>query len=259
MLDKGQAFNGQGFVQGLGQGAVTGAVSGLVGGVVGLAVGGFTTAVAGNLLTKAFGSGVAGATGAKLVTAAIGGFSGGFAADVSAQAAGMLLSQGKIDVSQLSFGQAAVFGLLGAGIATAGVGVRALKLRVRARELAFDPERNKPDFREGFGGARIEQSTGRNIIRASTAGADFVDPVLGPISLKGPLLSNTGKPILVTPDRLEGLGRSVIKDVNFNTATKAVVVDTFGLSVGQVSLLKAQILQGATTAKSIIFLPSSLF
>ena len=109
-------------------------------------------------------------------------------------------------------------------------------------------------MREGIGAARFEQATGRTVIRSTDGATDFIDPKIGPFDLKGPLRANDGTPIDITPRRIQGLGNSVIKEVNNSTASKAVVVDTLGLTKEQISILKAQVQSGIKNNKPIIYL-----
>jgi hypothetical protein len=99
---------------------------------------------------------------------------------------------------------------------------------------------------QGIGGVRIEQALGRTITPGTHAGVDFVDDVLGDISLKGPLPSNGD---------FQGLINSAIKDVTTNTATKTTVIDTLGLSPAQISTLKTAVQAGTQgSSKTIIYL-----
>ncbi|SMF33892.1 Possible hemagglutinin [Alteromonadaceae bacterium Bs31] len=129
-----------------------------------------------------------------------------------------------------------------------------LAFRKRSLELATDPGRGQLLIREGIGAARFEQATGRTVTRSVDPATDFVDPKLGAFDLKGPLRANDGTPIDITPERIEGLGNSVVWEVNNSTASKAVVVDTLGLTKEQVSILKSQISNGIKNNKPIIFL-----
>lgn len=129
-----------------------------------------------------------------------------------------------------------------------------LAFRKRSLELATDPDRGQLLIREGIGAARFEQATGRTVTRSVDGATDFVDSKLGAFDLKGPLRANDGTPIDITPKRIEGLGNSVVKEVNNSTASKAVVVDTLGLTKEQVSILKSQISSGVKNNKPIIFL-----
>ncbi|MEJ2670294.1 MAG: hypothetical protein P8077_08655, partial [Gammaproteobacteria bacterium] len=129
-----------------------------------------------------------------------------------------------------------------------------IEFRKRTLELAKDPDRKELLIREGIGAARFEQATGRTIIRSTDGATDFVDSKLGSFDLKGPIRANDGSVVDITPKRIEGLGKSVIKEANRSTASKAVVVDTLGLSKEQVSLLKYQVEVGLKTDKPIFYI-----
>jgi Putative peptidoglycan binding domain len=113
----------------------------------------------------------------------------------------------------------------------------------RIRQLGVNHEQGGvTDLAEGLGGARYEQATGRRLSRSSQEGADFVDPEVGPISLKGPLVNKrTGQPVTINDEMVDGLAKSVIKDVQHNTYTNRVVVDTTGMSPAQRSRLQQTI------------------
>ncbi|WP_435635991.1 DUF637 domain-containing protein [Pseudomonas solani] len=132
--------------------------------------------------------------------------------------------------------------------------IDSLEIRKRSLELALDPDRNQMLVREGIGAARFEQATGRTVLRSTDGATDFIDSKLGAFDLKGPLRANDGSSIDITPRRIEGLGRSIIKEANSSTASKAVVVDTLGLSKEQISALKAQVQGGLRTNKPIIYI-----
>jgi hypothetical protein len=123
-----------------------------------------------------------------------------------------------------------------------------LQVRQRQLELSADPERGGLiDLREGTGGVHIEQALGRTIRRASEQGADFVDPVLGPVSLKGPL-PTTGPGSM----NLEGLASSAIKDATKNSATKTLFVDLTGLTPEQANQVKGAIEAGTKGSTKVI-------
>ncbi|MEO1005008.1 MAG: RHS repeat-associated core domain-containing protein [Cyanobacteria bacterium J06638_38] len=130
----------------------------------------------------------------------------------------------------------------------------ALDFRQRSIELGFDASRNQLLVREGIGAARFERATGRTVSRTVDGAVDFKDSVLGEFDLKGPIRANDGSPIPITDKRVQGLARSVIKEVNRSTASKAVVVDTLGLSPLQISRLKNDITQGVKVNKPIIYI-----
>jgi hypothetical protein len=129
-----------------------------------------------------------------------------------------------------------------------------LEFRKRTLELGFDPSRNELLVREGIGAARFERATGRTVVRSMDGATDFIDQKLGAFDLKGPLRANDGSPIEITPKRIEGLGNSIIKEANFSTASKAVVVDTLGLTKIQISTLKTQVQIGMKVDKPIIYI-----
>jgi len=127
--------------------------------------------------------------------------------------------------------------------AAEGEGLRALKARVR--QLGTDPATG---FRsaEGIGGVRIERALGRRIQRSADEAADFVDEVLGPISLKGPI------PAMGSA---EGLAKAAIKDARFNTATNALFVDLRGLSSEAAAQVRSLVNAGTKgISKRITFL-----
>jgi hypothetical protein len=116
-------------------------------------------------------------------------------------------------------------------------------LRSRVNALGTDPARGFIRA-EGVGGVRIEKLLGRNIRRSTDEAADFIDDVLGPISLKGPIPSRGS---------VEGLASSVIKDANFNTATRALFVDLRGLSASQQGRVRGLIESGTNGVRKQIF------
>lgn len=73
--------------------------------------------------------------------------------------------------------------------------------------------------------------------------ADFVDDVLGPISLKGPIPSRGSA---------QGLANAAIKDAKFNTATSALFVDLRGLSATDNALVRQLVTQGTVGVKKLI-------
>lgn len=118
-------------------------------------------------------------------------------------------------------------------------------IRRRVRELGTDPARGFIRA-EGIGGYRIEKYLGRTIQRSADEAADFVDEVIGPISLKGPIPARGS---------VEGLANSAIKDVRFNTATRAVFVDLRGLdSIGQAQVRSMVHARVPTPSKPVYFL-----
>ncbi len=117
------------------------------------------------------------------------------------------------------------------------------QLRARVRELGTDPVRGFIR-REGIGGVRIERVLGRAIRRSEDVAADFVDDILGPLSLKGPI-----------PLRgdVEGLIKSSIKDAFTNTATRALFVDLRRIPAAQQASIMASIRGRAAAASKTIF------
>jgi hypothetical protein len=121
--------------------------------------------------------------------------------------------------------------------------IGALKARVQA--LGTDPARGFIRA-EGIGGVRIEQTLGRTIRRSADAAIDFIDDVLGPISLKGPIPARGS---------VEGLANAAIMDARFNTATNALFVDLRGLSALQASRVRSLVESGTSgILKAIFFL-----
>jgi filamentous hemagglutinin len=130
----------------------------------------------------------------------------------------------------------------------------AISFRQRTLELGYDAARDQMLVREGVGAARFEAATGRTITRSVDGAVDFHDPVLGDFDLKGPLLANDGSKIEITSERVLGLANSAIKEANFSTASKAVVIDTLGMSDEQVAMLKSTIAIGIKSNKPIVYI-----
>jgi hypothetical protein len=66
---------------------------------------------------------------------------------------------------------------------------------------------------------------------------------------------NTGQPININDNTVDGLASSVVKDAKFNTASDAIAVDTSGMSSTQRTRLRDQINNGlGETQKEIVFL-----
>jgi hypothetical protein len=125
----------------------------------------------------------------------------------------------------------------------AGCDIAAIRRRVR--ELGTDPARGFIRA-EGIGGYRIEKYLGRTIQRSADEPADFVDEVIGPISLKGPIPARGS---------VEALANSAIKDVRFNSATRAVFVNLRGLdSIGQTQVRSMVHARIQTPSKPVYFL-----
>jgi hypothetical protein len=121
-----------------------------------------------------------------------------------------------------------------------GSGLGALRDRVRA--LGTDPARGLIRA-EGIGGVRVERALGRAIHRSADEAIDFVDDVLGPISLKGPIPCRGS---------VKGLANAAIKDAKFNTATNALFVDLRGLSAADKALVRQLVTKGAVGTRKII-------
>ncbi|WP_162145231.1 RHS repeat-associated core domain-containing protein [Chthoniobacter flavus] len=120
-----------------------------------------------------------------------------------------------------------------------------LNLRARQLELGTDPARGYIEA-EGIAGVRIEQALGRTISRGPDEAIDFVDSQLGNISLKGPIPAKGS---------VDGLANAAIKDANFNTATRTLIIDTKGLSEAQISALKSAVEANVgRSSKTIIYL-----
>ena len=129
-----------------------------------------------------------------------------------------------------------------------------LNVRQRSLALAPEPSQAKINMAEGIGAARYEQATGRTVTRSTDPAVDFIDPKIGAFDLKGPIRSKTGAKIPITPKMRADFAKSVIKEANVSTASKAVVVDTLGLSKSEVQSLKSTINNGVKTKKPIIYL-----
>ena len=130
----------------------------------------------------------------------------------------------------------------------------ALKFRQRTLELGYDAARDQMLVREGIGAARFENATGRTVTRTVDGAVDFHDSVLGNFDLKGPILANDGTAVAITAERVQGLAKSAIKEANFSTASKAVVVDTMGMTSEQIATLKATVANGVKSTKPIIYI-----
>jgi hypothetical protein len=127
----------------------------------------------------------------------------------------------------------------GGGVADSEFGV----LRARVEALGTDPVRGFIRA-EGVGGVRIEQSLGRSITRSADEAVDFVDDMLGPISLKGPIPAKGSA---------QGLADAAVKDANFNTATNALFVDLRKLSSAQRDAVQSTVKSGTTNSTKQIF------
>lgn len=116
-------------------------------------------------------------------------------------------------------------------------------LTLRARQLELGHE--GAIFREGEGaaGVRIEQVLGRTIERSTDKAFDFVDSILGRISLKGPLPA-TGN--------IQGLIDSAIWDAT-KVSGDTLIVDLFGLSAQDAATVKNTIQSTTVNAQKRIF------
>jgi hypothetical protein len=130
----------------------------------------------------------------------------------------------------------------------------------RVEELSPNAEQGNPrDLSQGLGGARYEAATGEKLTVSQTEGADFFDQNGNPVSLKGPLVNKaTGEQVPVTDKMAKGLGKSVAGDLQNNTYTDKVIVDTQGMTPAQRQIVKDTIADDlakrpAVKPKSIIF------
>ncbi len=132
-----------------------------------------------------------------------------------------------------------------AGMSAKALAQRGIKfsgaIRDRIKALGFDPAINKVRIKEGIGGLRIENAIGRTIKRSAHEGADFVDDILGPISLKGPIPSRGS---------VKGLANSVIKDVKLNRGADHVFVDLRGLTSKDNALVRNLVRDGIPSGSS---------
>lgn len=113
----------------------------------------------------------------------------------------------------------------------------------RIDDLSFNHEQGRPDIREGIGGARAEAALDTQFRASDVEGVDFFDGDAA-VSLKGPLLRQTGEAITITDRMVDGLAKSVIKDAKLNTASDVIVVDAMGLSPAQRERLVQAITDG---------------
>jgi hypothetical protein len=122
-----------------------------------------------------------------------------------------------------------------------------MQQRARQLELSKDAARGETlNYVQGAGGVHLEQALGRKVLAGTHEGVDFVDSILGDISLKGPLPARGSA---------EGLANSVIKDALLNTSTKVIVVDLTGLEPKVAALVRALIQAGTKNSpKRIIFI-----
>lgn len=90
--------------------------------------------------------------------------------------------------------------------------------------------------------------------RPTDPAVDFIDPKIGGIDFKGPLRHKDGSAMVITDKVKQNFANSIIKEVNMSTASKAVVVDTLGLSKQEIQWLKNTVSAGIKTKKQIIYL-----
>ncbi len=125
--------------------------------------------------------------------------------------------------------------------------------------FSFNHETGRPNIAEGIGTARADAVLDGNIRMPETTdlGVDFYAGDV-PISLKGPLINGTtGTDLQINSKMVEGLSKSVLKDVKLNSATDTIVVDTLNMSPIQRQQLKSNIeagLEAIDNSKTIIYL-----
>ncbi len=133
------------------------------------------------------------------------------------------------------------------GVATVGGSMAALMRRVRV--LGTDPSTGFNAV-EGLGGVRLERMLGREIRRSADDSFDFVDDVLGNISLKGSL------PVVVRGNA-EGLANSVANDIMYSSSASTVAVDISGLTPEGAALVEeraAAALSEMSLVKKVVYL-----
>lgn len=112
--------------------------------------------------------------------------------------------------------------------------------------------------REALGAARLETHLqGRKVTPGKNTSVDWVDQKLGDLSFKGPLVDDTNYDGVLEPLEhfdLEAIKRAIQRDLENNTETSILVVDTLGLSDGEVRFLEGEIRQLANPFKKIILL-----
>jgi len=125
--------------------------------------------------------------------------------------------------------------------------------------FSFNHETGRPNIAEGIGTARADAVLDGNIRMPETTdlGVDFYAGDV-PISLKGPLINGTtGTDLQINSKMVEGLSKSVLKDVKLNSATDTIVVDTLNMSPIQRQQLKSNIeagLEALDNSKTLIYL-----
>ena len=105
-----------------------------------------------------------------------------------------------------------------------------LKVRERQLILGEDAAIGRVRHVQGAGGVHLEQALGRSIEPSLDEAADFVDRMLGKISLKGPL-SRSGS--------VDGLISSIQYDLQFARGTDTLVVDLVGMGATNAERVRA--------------------
>ncbi|MBX2836463.1 MAG: hypothetical protein KTR35_06395 [Gammaproteobacteria bacterium] len=126
--------------------------------------------------------------------------------------------------------------------------------------FSFNHETGQTNIAEGVGTARANAVIEGDVRLPDTndLGIDFyIDDV--PVSLKGPLINgSSGANIPINDTMVDGLAKSVLKDMRLNTATDTIVIDTMNLTAAQRANLKSTIEAGMqnldNAGKTLIFL-----
>ncbi len=124
----------------------------------------------------------------------------------------------------------------------------------RVNELAPEAGVKRTRYNEGIGATRYEMATGRKVTRSQHVGADYIDPELGPIDLKGPLLKRDGSTFQIKESNISDLIQQIIEKADRSHGSKAIVVDLFGLTKEQIAHIKNKILKGQKGNKPIIYM-----
>jgi len=120
-----------------------------------------------------------------------------------------------------------------------------LGARARQLQLGTDVARGgQLNPAQGAAGVRMEQALGRSIRPGTHPGVDFVDELLGDISLKGPIPARGS---------VRGLTASAIDDLQLNTATHVLFVDLAGLTAEQAAQVQASVSQAAINSSKRVF------
>lgn len=112
--------------------------------------------------------------------------------------------------------------------------------------------------REALGAARLERHLqGRKLSGGESAAVDWVDAKLGKISLKGPLVDDANYDGI--PEALQGLNIEAVKnairrDLQENPAAPTLVIDTLGLTEGEVTGLQEETVKAANPFKKSVFI-----